>query len=340
MWIDHTHNDIENDQMDFFQYCFRKVTLRSFVEFAELQDKLRAGDAWQSAARGIVRCYLRLADRKDAEERARKAEEAAFEALSDAEKKKALSKKRKAEAKAAAAAAAGAGGGQQKGAQSSKAAAAAARKADEPPPPEELDSCDDALKEASTWAQRLLAAAGDASANTDAAHRIALTAQTRAGRFVLAMRSARAALHACGEQRNVEVERDVALLLDAIDRSAAAAPDAAQDGPVQRVLASARSALPGGGDVDARLAALDDVARAEVAYALAASRGADLGAAAAALTALVPKASLGACQRWLLALERSGAPSAALDALRAAAHARHPRATVFKPTEAASNDKK
>ncbi len=326
MWIDTHTNDIASDQTDFFAYCFRKVTLQAFVDFADFQSRLRSGPAWQKGAAGVVRSYLALADRADAAAKAQAAADADLEALSPAERKQLAAKKKKAEAAAAAAAPPPTA---PSGKQQSKSPAAEDKGTSKAPkPPAELEQCADPLAEASRWVHRLVGEAA-AGAFAPAAHRLALVVQTRAGRFLLAMRSARQVL-LLGGAGDAEVERDVLLLLDAIDRATAntAAPLPAA---VAATLDAARATLTGGGDVAARLAALPELARAEAALALANVRGGDNGAQSQALIALADRATRVECERWLQLLSAGNAAQTLVDQLRATAHKRFPLATAFQP---------
>lgn len=320
-WVDKHTDEIATDQQDFFGYCFRKVTLQAFVDFTDFQNRLRGGHAWQSAAAGIIRTYLLLADRAAVAAKAQAQADAEFEALPAAERKKLQAKKRKAEANAEPAAPA-----------AGKAKASAQDKPpleNAPKPPAELEQCAEPLAEASRWAHRLVNEAATSGAFVNEAHRLALVAQTRAGRLLLAMRSARHAL-AAGGSGDAEVERDVLLLLDAIDR-AAANTEAPLAPAVASVLASTRAELPGGGVVATRLAALSELARAEASLALAAVRdvAADIAASGAALASCAYRGTRIECERWLRALRAVNAVPATIDVLLASARKRYPLASAF-----------
>jgi peptide alpha-N-acetyltransferase len=54
--------DFHEDQFDFHQYCIRKVTLRAYTEVLRWEDSLWGEDYYFSAAEGISRVYLHIAD--------------------------------------------------------------------------------------------------------------------------------------------------------------------------------------------------------------------------------------------------------------------------------------
>ena len=58
--------DFHEDQFDFHQYCIRKVTLRAYTEVLRWEDNLWGEDYYFSAAEGIIRIYLHIADNPSA----------------------------------------------------------------------------------------------------------------------------------------------------------------------------------------------------------------------------------------------------------------------------------
>lgn len=54
--------DFHEDQFDFHQYCIRKVTLRAYTEVLRWEDNLWGEDYYFTAAEGIIRIYLHIAD--------------------------------------------------------------------------------------------------------------------------------------------------------------------------------------------------------------------------------------------------------------------------------------
>ncbi|KAI9140409.1 NMDA receptor-regulated protein 1-domain-containing protein [Paraphysoderma sedebokerense] len=89
--------DMTDDQFDFHTYAIRKMTLRSYIEMLEMEDRLRAHPFYFEAAKTIIECYIRLFDNPKDVKQSQEANGAAN--LSAAELKKLRPKQRKAELK-------------------------------------------------------------------------------------------------------------------------------------------------------------------------------------------------------------------------------------------------
>ena len=83
--------DFHEDQFDFHQYCIRKVTLRAYTEVLRWEDNLWGEDYYFSAAEGIIRIYLHIADNPSVLDY----NEPDFSAMTAAERKKAKAIARK-----------------------------------------------------------------------------------------------------------------------------------------------------------------------------------------------------------------------------------------------------
>ncbi|KAJ3030244.1 hypothetical protein HDV00_008997 [Rhizophlyctis rosea] len=90
--------DIYDDTFDFHSYCFRKMTLRAYVDLLRTDDRLRSHPYYYRAAVGAAKVYLELFDKPPGSELENNPELAG---LSEADRKKALRKLRKAELKSA-----------------------------------------------------------------------------------------------------------------------------------------------------------------------------------------------------------------------------------------------
>lgn len=84
------------DQFDFHNYCMRKSTLRAYLGMVELVDDMHSRPEYQIASRGMVKCYLKLAEE---EELAKNGDEDAIERISKRTKKANHSKKIQSESK-------------------------------------------------------------------------------------------------------------------------------------------------------------------------------------------------------------------------------------------------
>ncbi|XP_030457569.1 N-terminal acetyltransferase A complex auxiliary subunit NAA15 isoform X2 [Syzygium oleosum] len=95
--VEKHYADITEDQFDFHSYCFRKMTLRAYVEMLKFQDRLHSYPYFHKAAAGAIRCYIKLFDSpsKSATE-----EDDEMSKLLPSQKKKLRQKQRKAEARA------------------------------------------------------------------------------------------------------------------------------------------------------------------------------------------------------------------------------------------------
>ncbi|XP_058751865.1 N-terminal acetyltransferase A complex auxiliary subunit NAA15-like [Vicia villosa] len=95
--VEKHYADITEDQFDFHSYCLRKMTLRTYVEMLQFQDRLHSHAYFRKAAAGAIRCYIKLHDSppKSSDE-----EDSEMSKLLPAQKKKLRQKQRKAEARA------------------------------------------------------------------------------------------------------------------------------------------------------------------------------------------------------------------------------------------------
>ncbi|KAL5056904.1 hypothetical protein RYX36_028508 [Vicia faba] len=95
--VEKHYADITEDQFDFHSYCLRKMTLRTYVEMLQFQDRLHSHAYFRKAAAGSIRCYIKLHDSppKSSDE-----EDSEMSKLLPAQKKKLRQKQRKAEARA------------------------------------------------------------------------------------------------------------------------------------------------------------------------------------------------------------------------------------------------
>lgn len=95
-------DDIEEDQFDFHTYCLRKMTLVSYVSLLRMEDAVRCHAQYGHAARGAIRCLLKLADMPVEQRKAGGSASLMPTGTADltpAERKKALSKLKKRVAK-------------------------------------------------------------------------------------------------------------------------------------------------------------------------------------------------------------------------------------------------
>lgn len=53
--VEKHYADITEDQFDFHSYCFRKMTLRAYVEMLKFQDRLHSYPYFHKAAAGAIR---------------------------------------------------------------------------------------------------------------------------------------------------------------------------------------------------------------------------------------------------------------------------------------------
>ncbi|XP_012571543.1 N-terminal acetyltransferase A complex auxiliary subunit NAA15-like [Cicer arietinum] len=95
--VEKHHADITEDQFDFHSYCLRKMTLRTYVEMLQFQDRLHSHAYFHKAAAGAVRCYIKL---HDSPPKSTAEEDNEMSKLLPAQKKKIRQKQRKAEARA------------------------------------------------------------------------------------------------------------------------------------------------------------------------------------------------------------------------------------------------
>ncbi|CAO2815322.1 unnamed protein product [Amaranthus hypochondriacus] len=95
--VEKHYTDITEDQFDFHSYCFRKMTLRTYVEMLKFQDRLHSHSYFHKAASGAIRCYIKLFD---APSKSATEEDEEMSKLLPSQKKKLRQKQRKAEARA------------------------------------------------------------------------------------------------------------------------------------------------------------------------------------------------------------------------------------------------
>eukprot|EP01138_Halocafeteria_seosinensis_P012705 gb/GECG01012981.1/.p1 GENE.gb/GECG01012981.1/~~gb/GECG01012981.1/.p1 ORF type:complete len:840 (+),score=142.50 gb/GECG01012981.1/:1-2520(+) len=95
--------DFKEDQFDFHQYCLRRMTLRSYIDFLFLEERWRRHPFFVQAASGMARCWLRLhldpSLKRDVSRENGEYTEEEWAAMSASEKKKAKQKMRKEKAK-------------------------------------------------------------------------------------------------------------------------------------------------------------------------------------------------------------------------------------------------
>jgi peptide alpha-N-acetyltransferase len=204
--------DFYEDQLDFHNYCVRKVTLRAYVRLLRLLDHGQGDGYFRRAAAGAIAAYLTLHDRKvqrTAASGASAGQDGAASGDGDAsgpggttspeedaalpanERKKARAKARKAEQQALqaqqaqqqAAAAAAASNGKTPAAGSG---AAATAPVDADPNGEKLAATADPLQDASAWVVSLTQHAGEHPET----HALAAEVYCRKGRLLLALRAA------------------------------------------------------------------------------------------------------------------------------------------------------
>ncbi|KAJ3191514.1 N-alpha-acetyltransferase 16, NatA auxiliary subunit [Irineochytrium annulatum] len=87
--------DIHDDQFDFHNYSFRKVTLRTYIDLLRMEDRLRSHQMFFNTAVEAVQIYTKLFDKAKEDELEK--ENISNSNMSESEKKKALRKARKAE---------------------------------------------------------------------------------------------------------------------------------------------------------------------------------------------------------------------------------------------------
>ncbi|KEH39579.1 amino-terminal acetyltransferase, putative [Medicago truncatula] len=95
--VEKHYADITEDQFDFHSYCLRKMTLRTYVEMLQFQDRLHSHAYFRKAAAGAIRCYIKL---HDSPPKSTAEEDDEMSKLPPAQKKKLKQKQRKAEARA------------------------------------------------------------------------------------------------------------------------------------------------------------------------------------------------------------------------------------------------
>ncbi|KAJ3218811.1 N-alpha-acetyltransferase 16, NatA auxiliary subunit [Dinochytrium kinnereticum] len=91
--IEKHFSDIYDDQFDFHNYSFRRVTLRTYLDLLQMEDRLRSHPLFFQAAVEAVRIYIKLFDRPREEEQEK--ENINNSDMSDGDKKKALRKLKK-----------------------------------------------------------------------------------------------------------------------------------------------------------------------------------------------------------------------------------------------------
>jgi flagellar motor protein MotB len=188
--VDKHFSDMLEDQFDFHQYCFRKGTIRAYVEAIRWGNQLRAHRFHTRAALNLVRLYLRLYDAPREEAQHFEAMASASN-LSEAERKEEAKKLKKAAAKTKAA--------EEKQAAADAAAKAAAqpkgqKKAAEDPDPDGAKLLETAnanpLGEATRFMQHLAAQHSVALAT----HTLGVSLYVRKQRFLLALKHVSRAL--------------------------------------------------------------------------------------------------------------------------------------------------
>ena len=95
--IEKHFTDMYDDQFDFHSFSLRKMTLRSYMNMLQAEDRLRAHPFHVKASKGAIRVYLELVD--GPKQLASSMESLSLDSLSESERKKALRKARKAELK-------------------------------------------------------------------------------------------------------------------------------------------------------------------------------------------------------------------------------------------------
>ncbi|KAJ3102267.1 hypothetical protein HDU96_009704 [Phlyctochytrium bullatum] len=93
--IEKHFDDIFDDQFDFHNYSYRRVTLRTYLELLQTEDKLRSHPYFFKAAVEATKIYIRLFDKPKEEELEK--ENINQSDMTDSEKKKALRKLKKPE---------------------------------------------------------------------------------------------------------------------------------------------------------------------------------------------------------------------------------------------------
>jgi len=97
--IEKHFDDFEDDQLDFHGYCLRKFTLRSYIDFLRMEDKIRGNKFFSEGAHGAITCYLRIFDESEKYGPEPVAEVPDYASMSAADRKKAKNAAKKAEQK-------------------------------------------------------------------------------------------------------------------------------------------------------------------------------------------------------------------------------------------------
>ncbi|KAJ3104096.1 N-alpha-acetyltransferase 16, NatA auxiliary subunit [Phlyctochytrium planicorne] len=174
--IEKHFSDIYDDQFDFHNYSFRRVTLRTYLDLLEMEDRLRSQPFFFGAAVEAIKIYIKLFDRPREEEIER--DNISSSDMSDADKKKALRKVKKADTTAQAKQPNGA---LQKAANN----APSGKKVDDDPDGQKLLETTDPLKDSMKFLKPLL----DLSPNRIESHILGSAVYLRKKKFLLAWKS-------------------------------------------------------------------------------------------------------------------------------------------------------
>ncbi|KAI8854203.1 n-alpha-acetyltransferase 15, NatA auxiliary subunit-like protein [Chytridium lagenaria] len=172
--IEKHFSDIYDDQFDFHNYSFRRVTLTTYLDLLKMEDRLRSHPLFFQAAVEAVRIYIKLADRAKEEEAEKENINASD--LSDSDKKKALRKLKKDTPTPAV-----------NGTDKPNAVAANGKKVDTDPDGQKLLETTDPLKDSLKFLKPLL----ELSPNAFETHELASAVYLRKKKFLLAWKSLR-----------------------------------------------------------------------------------------------------------------------------------------------------